>query len=100
MLRIKEICKERGISLRELAKRMDALPGVVHRMLAEGGNPTVSTLENIAKALDLQVYELFDNFNADLDVRGYLEIYGKISRINGFNELEAIYNELKSKQIK
>jgi len=98
MLRIKEICKECGISLRELAKRMNVSPGVVVRMLSEDGNPTVSTLENIAKALDLQVYELFDNFNADQDVRGYLEVNGKISRINGFRELETVYNELKSKQ--
>lgn len=79
---------------------MDVSPGVVVRMLSDGGNPTASTLDNIAKALDLQVYELFDNFNADIDVRGYLEVDGKISRINGFNELETIYNELKSKQIK
>lgn len=98
MLRIKEICKERGISIRELAKRMNVSPGVVVRMLSEDGNPKVSTLENIAKVLDLQVYELFDNFNADLDIRGYLEVDGKISRINGFNELEIIYNQLKKKK--
>lgn len=98
MLRIKEICKERGISMRELAKRMNVSPGVVVRMLSENGNPKVSTLENIAKVLDLQVYELFDNFNADIDIRGYLEVNGKISRINGFNELEIIYNQLKKKK--
>ena len=99
MLRIKEICKERGISLRELAKRMNVSPGVVVRMLSEGGNPTVSTLDNIAKALGLQAYELFDNFNSDLDVRGFLEVDGKIIKINGFRELEQLYNELNFKHI-
>lgn len=97
MLRVKSICKQQGITLKELAERMEVSPEAVTRMLSDNGNPTLSTLVNIAKALNVQVYELFDDFNADLLVRGYLEVGDKIHRINNFNDLQAVYNKLGSK---
>jgi len=97
MLRVKNICKQQGITLKQLAERMDVSPEAVTRMLSDNGNPTLSTLVNIAKALNVQVYELFDDFNVDLLVRGYLEVGDKIHRINNFNDLQTVYNKLGSK---
>ena len=97
MLRVKSICKQQGITLKELAERMEVSPEAVTRMLSDNGNPTLSTLVNIAKALNVQVYELFDDFNSDMLVRGYLEVGDKIHRINNFNDLQAVYNKLASK---
>ncbi|MDD2307800.1 MAG: helix-turn-helix transcriptional regulator [Prolixibacteraceae bacterium] len=97
MLRVKSICKQQGISLKELADRMLVSPEAVTRMLSDNGNPTLSTLANVAKALNVQVYELFDDFNADLLVRGYLEVGDKIHRINNFNDLQTVFNKLASK---
>lgn len=94
MLRVKNICKQRGLTLRELAERMSVSPEVVTRMLSESGNPTLSTLVNMAKALDVEVYELFDDFNEDMLVRGYLEVADKTYRINNFNDLQNVYNKL------
>lgn len=99
MLKVKSICRQQGITLKELADRMNVPPESLSRTLAENGNPTLSTLINIAKALQVDVYELFDNYNADMDVSGFLDVNGKIIRINGFREFEQLYNELKSKQI-
>jgi transcriptional regulator with XRE-family HTH domain len=99
MLRVKNICKQQGITLKELADRMEVTPEAVTRMLSDSGNPTLSSLENIAKALSMEVYELFDNFNEDMLVRGYLEVGDKTYRIDSFNDLEKIYNDLKSKTI-
>ena len=96
MLRVKGICKSQGITLKELAERMEVSPEAVTRMLSENGNPTLSSLANVAMALKVQVYELFDDFNADLLVRGYLEVGDKIHRINNFNDLQAVYNKLAS----
>lgn len=76
---------------------MEVSPEAVTRMLSETGNPTLSTLVNIAKALNVEVYELFDDFNADMIVRGYLEIGDKIYRISNFNDLQAVFNKLDSK---
>lgn len=97
MLRVKSICKQQGITLKELAERMEVSPEAVTRMLSDNGNPTLSTLVNIAQALNVQVYELFDDFNADLLVRGYLEVKDKIHRINNFNDLQEVFNKLASK---
>jgi len=98
MLQVKRICKQQGITLKQLAERMDVSPETVTRILSENGNPTLSTLVNIAKALSVEVYELFDNFNEDMVVRGYLEVGGQMHRINNFNDLQSIYNKLKSQE--
>ena len=97
MLRVKDICKQQGITLKELADRMSVSPEAVTRMLSESGNPTLSTLINMAKALNIEVYELFDDFSEDMLVRGYLEVGEKTYRINNFNDLKTIYNKLESK---
>ena len=76
---------------------MSVSPEAVTRMLSDNGNPTLTTLENVAKALNVEVYELFDDFSADMLVRGYLEVGDKIHRINNFSELQAVYNQLTSK---
>lgn len=98
MLQVKNICKQQGITLKQLAERMEVSPEAVTRMLSENGNPTLSTLVNIAKALNVEVFELFDNFNEDMMVRGYLEIGDKTHRINNFNDLKTIYNKLTSQK--
>ena len=99
MFRIKEICKDRGISLAELADLMGTTPESVSRTLGDKANPTLKTLAKFAEALDVQVYELFDNSDEDIQVRGYLEVGKKIHPINSFNDLEKIYNDLKPKTI-
>jgi len=94
MLRVKSICKQRGITLKELAERMSVTPEVITRMLSNNGNPTLSTLMNMAKALDLPVYELFDDFDKNKLVRGYVETEDKVYRINNLSDLESVYNTL------
>ena len=81
MLKVKSICKQRGITLKELAERMNVAPEVISRILSSSGNPTLSSLKSIAQALDVEVYELFDDFDSSEMVRGYLEIDGEIYRI-------------------
>ncbi len=56
-LRIKEVCKSKGITLQEVAERM----GVNRVSLSNSinGNPTIGTLEKIATALGVEVTELF-----------------------------------------
>jgi transcriptional regulator with XRE-family HTH domain len=98
MLRVKNICKQQGITLKELADRMEVTPEAVTRMLSDNGNPTLSSLENIARALNMEVYELFDKFNANTLVRGYLEVGDKIHPINNFKDLQTIYNSLTSQK--
>lgn len=96
MLKVKQICKQQGITLRELAERMNVSPEAVTRMLSDSGNPTLASLVNIAKALNLEVYELFDDFNSDKVIRGYIEVGENSYRINNLNDLKTICNKLTS----
>lgn len=55
--RVKELCAEKGLQLKELASIMDVKPESLSRTL--NGNPQLSSLENIAKALNVGVADLF-----------------------------------------
>ena len=56
MLRIKEVAKEKGISITELAQMVGVKQVTLSRTI--NGNPTVETLRKIAEALDVDVREL------------------------------------------
>ena len=55
--RIKELCKEKGILVKELAQKIGITDIGLRQSL--NGNPTIGTLEKIAEALDVEVTELF-----------------------------------------
>lgn len=58
MLRIQEICKERGMTMQELAAQI----GITYQALyaCASGNPTIGKLKIIASALDVDVADLFE----------------------------------------
>lgn len=62
-MRIKEVIKERGLTINGLAERMNINRVNLSNMI--NGNPTVETLEKIASALDVPVSELFDKPKED-----------------------------------
>lgn len=57
-LNIKRVLKERGLTAMQIAERM----GITNVALSQhmNGNPSVQTLERIAKAIGCDVAELFD----------------------------------------
>ena len=59
--RIKDLLKERGMTLNDLAVKIETTQTSISRMLGENGNPTYDTLERIARALDVSIQELFAN---------------------------------------
>lgn len=56
-LRIKEICKEKGVMQKELAERLGVTDVALRQSLK--GNPTIGTLQKIAEALGVDFLELF-----------------------------------------
>lgn len=56
-LRVKEICSEKGIALKDLAKRL----GITYQALFESinGNPKLSRLQDIAGVLGVELPDLF-----------------------------------------
>lgn len=55
--RVKEICNEKGLQIKDLAAIMNVKPESLSRTM--NGNPQLSSLENIAKALNVGVADLF-----------------------------------------
>jgi transcriptional regulator with XRE-family HTH domain len=58
-LKIKEILKSKGLTSAQLAERIGITKGALSNSINK--NPTLSTLEKIAEALDVQVVDLFEN---------------------------------------
>ena len=63
-LRILEICKQNGLTQKELAEKVCLSP--VGLSKAINGNPTKDTLERIAAALNIPVTELFEQPATDI----------------------------------
>lgn len=86
-LRIKEVCKTKGISITELAQRMNIKQESLSRTI--NGNPTLSTLENIAAALGVEVTELFaekSDFVALISHNGAMYRFDNIAPLKAFIE--------------
>ena len=75
--RVNEICKQRGLTLKELASRI----GVKQSNLTQSlkGNPTIGYLKSIADVLEVKVSELIEEQKSS--VSGFLEVDGKIQKI-------------------
>ena len=64
--RIKDLLKERNMTQKDLAQRIGVSAVTLNRYLT--GNPSVSSLEKIAGALDVDISELFvhrENLKSD-----------------------------------
>lgn len=58
--RIKEVRKSRKISQEQLSEKVDVDPRYISRIEVGRSYPSLETLENIARALEVEVKELFD----------------------------------------
>ncbi len=93
--RIKEILKERGMTMQQLSEELG-----IHRtnlFTSLSGNPTLSRLEEIAKILDVKVTDLFreDEGVKEKILNGFVEFDGEIFRINAIEDLEEVLNKVK-----
>lgn len=57
--RIKELCKERGVLLQDLAEAIGMSRVSLTRIIQNQQNPTLETLEKLANELKVDVSELF-----------------------------------------
>ena len=66
--RIKELLKEKGLTLSELSDKIGVKSANLSVALSEKGNPTIGTLEKIASALEVPFTELFEQPTTDIIV--------------------------------
>ena len=63
-LRVKDICKDKGMTLADLAHRMDISPSALSQSLKK---PSFETLEKLATNLGVEVAELFESSSSRLN---------------------------------
>ncbi len=90
-LRIKEVCKEKGVQLKEVAEKMGIAPESLSRIIK--GNPQIETLEKVALALEVDITDLFYKSNSTI-VTGYLEYKNEIKKINNLSDLKKLIEEI------
>lgn len=87
MLRVAELCKEKGITQQALAKKL----GIQYQSLyaALNGNPKMDTLEKIAEALGVSVVELFAPIEKT-DILGIIRIKNIFHEVKSIEEIERL----------
>ena len=88
-LRILDICKQAGITQKELAERIGL--SAVGLSKAINGNPTKDTLEKIANALNVRITELFEE---PTNINGYIELDGTIPKVSSKEDIKKLAEKL------
>ena len=57
--RIKELLKEQGMTMNDLAEKIGVAQASLSRMLGENGNPTYDMLVKMVTALGMEMQDLF-----------------------------------------
>ena len=91
-LRIKEVIKEKGMTVQTLADKM----GINRVGLSNyiNGNPSVAVLEKIAAALEVPIQELFEKEKNE-NINGYIEIENEVFKITSFQDMENLLTRYK-----
>lgn len=58
-LSVRMLCRKQGITMRQLAEKMQIAPESLSRAI--NGNPQLSTIQSIASNLNVEVADLFNN---------------------------------------
>ena len=88
-LRRLDICKQVGITQKELAERIGL--SAVGLSKAINGNPTKDTLEKIASALNVKITELFEE---PTNINGYIEKDGTIHKVTSKEDIKKLAENL------
>lgn len=90
-IRVKEICKEQGITIGELADKMQMVRESLSRAI--NGNPTLETLEKIANALGVPVTELFEKSNTG-DIVGFVKVGDTVHEVKSAEDVKDLAGKL------
>lgn len=96
LLNVRDLCKRKGLQLRDVAAIMNMAPESLSRALH--GNPTLSTLCSLAKALEVPVSRLLaqGGDKASEDLLGVISFgNGRPRVVKDIEDLECIIKQLK-----
>lgn len=92
MLRIKELAKQKGMSMEEMADKLGINRVSLSRNI--NGNPTVETLNKIAYVLGVNIRDLFA-YDSESSISGFVKVNGQIYEVANVEDLEAILSKVK-----
>lgn len=95
-LSVKEVCKEKGLTIQDLADKMEMKRESLSRAI--NGNPTLETLEKIASALGVDVPELFTSSYSG-GIIGVIRIRDTNYNINSVSDLSRLLDRIESGEI-
>ena len=98
MLRIKEVLKEKGVSIQELADMLNIGVKTVSRQInCNPSAPNLDTLQKIANALGVHITELFEQPKKSgntPEVSGFIKIDKQIHEIKNIDDFKDLYTTL------
>lgn len=74
-LSVRLLCRKQGITMRQLAEKMQIAPESLSRAI--NGNPQLSTIQAIAKNLNVEVADLFNSHLEQTDLTAIIVFRGK-----------------------
>ena len=92
-LRVKEIVKQKGLTLAKVAEMLDVHP--VNLSTTLNGNPTIATLEKIANVLEVDFVELFEREDRPT-INGYVKVGTEVVEVSSVADLERALEKAKS----
>lgn len=95
-LSVKEVCKEKGLTIQDLADKMEMKRESLSRAI--NGNPTLETLEKIASALEVDITELFGSSSSG-GIIGVIRIRDTNYNINSVPDLSRLLDRIESGEI-
>lgn len=93
-LRVKELLKEKEITLSQLADRMCVHRANVQKLISDNSNPSLNSLNKIATALKCDVVDLFETSSKKHEVSGHIEVDNKIYKVKSLEDLKRIIGKI------
>lgn len=93
-LSVRMLCRKQGITMRQLAEKMQIAPESLSRAI--NGNPQLSTIQSIASNLNVEVADLFNNSLDQTDLTAIVVWRGKTLVTDDINSLIDFATEIKN----
>ena len=90
-LRIKEVCKEKGVKVMDLSTMIGVSQTNTSNIINGKVNPSLETLEKIASALNMRITELFEE---PTNINGYIELDGIIHKVTSKEDIKRLAENL------
>ena len=91
---VRMLCRKQGITMRQLAEKMQIAPESLSRAI--NGNPQLSTIQSIAKNLNVEVADLFYSRLIQTDLTAIVVFRGKTLVTDDVNSLLDFATDIKN----